>query len=198
MVCTSLPACAGGENGARTEAAPAAATTQSDSPNVTTVEPPRTRHKMPSPAMEPTLHCARPTPGCEADASDTMVVEHGVTDLRRGDLVMFEKPPRARQVCGGSDVYVKRVVGLPGERVELRLLMGLSYLYVNGTKLDEPYIARDRRDAREPAMYAVPSDHYFVVGDNRPKSCDSRTFGPLPRKNLIGKVVAIERPGRDG
>ena len=85
---------------------------------------------------------------------------------------------------------MKRLIGLPGERLELRSEMGLSYVYINGKKLDEPYIGRNRRDARGPETFQVPQGQYFMMGDNRSQSCDSREWGTVPRENLIGKVFA--------
>jgi signal peptidase I len=83
---------------------------------------------------------------------------------------------------------------LPGERLELRNEGGLSYVYVNGKKLDEPYIGRNRRDARGPETFTVPQGQYFMMGDNRSQSCDSREWGSVPRGNLIGKVFATYWP----
>ena len=89
---------------------------------------------------------------------------------------------------------MKRLIGLPGDRVELRNEGGSSYVYINGKKLDEPYIEPDRRDTRGAETYNVPQGQYFMMGDNRSQSCDSREWGTVPRKNLIGKVFATYWP----
>jgi signal peptidase I len=89
---------------------------------------------------------------------------------------------------------VKRLIGLPGERVEMRPEQGLNYVYIDGRKLQEPYIARNRRDQRGAESFTVPEGQYFMMGDNRSKSCDSREWGSVPRENLIGKVFATYWP----
>ena len=91
--------------------------------------------------------------------------------------------------------FVSRLIGLPGERVELRLMQALSYVYIDGRKLEEPYIAENRRDSRGSETFEVPPGQYFMMGDNRSQSCDSREWGTVPRENLIGKVVRIVRSG---
>jgi signal peptidase I len=90
---------------------------------------------------------------------------------------------------------VKRLIGLPGERVELRPERGLNYVYINGRKLDESdYISDNRRDQRGAESFTVPPGQYFMMGDNRAKSCDSREWGSVPRENLIGKVFGTYWP----
>ena len=89
---------------------------------------------------------------------------------------------------------MKRLIGLPGERVELRPEQGLNFVYIDGKKLEEPYIARNRRDQRGAESFTVPEGQYFMMGDNRAKSCDSREWGSVPRDNLIGKVFATYWP----
>jgi signal peptidase I len=154
-------------------------------------------YRIPSSSMEPTLHCAQPAHGCEARFSDRVLANRFVyhfRDPKRGEIVVFVTPPAARQRCGAGGTFVKRLVGLPGERVELRLESGQSYVYVNGRKLDEPYIAPYRRDSRGPETFQVPQGQYFMMGDNRSQSCDSREWGTVPRENLIGKVFATYWP----
>ena len=154
-------------------------------------------YRIPSSSMEPTLHCAKPAHGCEARFSDRVLANRFIyrfKDPARGDIVVFQTPPAARARCGAGGTFVKRLIGLPGERLELRSEMGLSYVYINGKKLDEPYIGRNRRDARGPESFRVPQGQYFMMGDNRSQSCDSREWGTVPRKNLIGKVFATYWP----
>jgi signal peptidase I len=154
-------------------------------------------YRIPSSSMEETLHCARPANGCEARFSDRVLANRFIYRFRapqRGEIVVFETPPAARARCGAGGTFVKRLVGLPGERIELRNEGGSSFVYVNGRKLDEPYIQGRRRDTRGPESFTVPAGHYFMMGDNRAQSCDSREWGSVPRGNLIGKVFATYWP----
>jgi signal peptidase I len=154
-------------------------------------------YRIPSSSMEPTLHCAKPANGCEARFSDRVLANRLIyrfRDPRRGEIIVFETPPAARLRCGAGGTFVKRLIGLPGDRLELRNEGGLSYVYINGKKLDEPYIGKNRRDTRGPETFPVPQGQYFMMGDNRSQSCDSREWGTVPRKNLIGKVFATYWP----
>jgi signal peptidase I len=154
-------------------------------------------YRIPSSSMEPTLHCAKPANGCEARFSDRVLANRLIYRLRdpeRGEIIVFETPPAARLRCGAGGTFVKRLIGLPGDRLELRNEGGLSYVYINGKKLDEPYIGKNRRDSRGPETFPVPQGQYFMMGDNRSQSCDSREWGTVPRKNLIGKVFATYWP----
>jgi signal peptidase I len=154
-------------------------------------------YRIPSSSMEPTLHCAQPAHGCEARFSDRVLANRFIyhfREPRRGEIVVFVTPPAARARCGAGGTFVKRLIGLPGERVELRLQQGKSYVYIDGKKLDEPYIAPNRRDSRGPETFQVRQGQYFMMGDNRSQSCDSREWGTVPRDNLIGKVFATYWP----
>jgi signal peptidase I len=155
-------------------------------------------YRIPSSSMEPTLHCAQPAPGCEARFSDRVLANrfiYHLRDPRRGEIVVFDTPPEAVTKCGAGGTFVKRLIGLPGERIEIRLVRGEGYVYINGKQLDEPYLEPDRRDMlSEMPPRTVPEDHYFMMGDNRAQSCDSREWGAVPRENLIGKVFATYWP----
>jgi signal peptidase I len=154
-------------------------------------------YRIPSSSMEPTLHCAQPAHGCEARFSDRVLANRFIYHFRepkRGEIVVFQTPPAAQARCGAGGTFVKRLIGLPGERIDLRIEHGQSYVYIDGHKLDEPYIASNRRDSRGPESFRVPPGQYFMMGDNRSQSCDSREWGSVPRKNLIGKVFATYWP----
>jgi signal peptidase I len=159
-------------------------------------------YRIPSSSMEPTLHCAAPAQGCEARTSDRVLACRFCYHLRsphRGDIVVFNTPPLAKQECGSEGTFVKRLIGLPGEVWEERA----GFVYINGQKLNEPYIKPDRRDDRTMGLSdipprntytRIPKDMYLMMGDNRRSSCDSRVWGLVPRKNLIGNVFATYWP----
>ena len=154
-------------------------------------------YRIPSSSMEPTLHCARPANGCETRFSDRVLANRLVYHFRdpeRGEIVVFKTPPAAQTRCGAGGTFVKRLIGLPGERLELRTEGGFSFVYINGRKLPEPYLQQGRRDTRGPETFTIPAGQYFMMGDNRSQSCDSREWGTVPRDNLIGKVFATYWP----
>jgi signal peptidase I len=154
-------------------------------------------YRIPSSSMEPTLHCAQPASGCEARFSDRVLANrfiYHVRDPRRGEIVVFDTPDAARVKCGAGGTFVKRLIGLPGETVEVRLRRGEGYVFVNGNQLAEPYIGDGRRSTEEFGPVKVPQNAYFMMGDNRSQSCDSREWGSVPRQNLIGKVFATYWP----
>jgi signal peptidase I len=165
----------------------------SDEPKVEHVQV-TTTYRVPSSAMEPTLHCARPAPGCLAVNPDEVVVRSYSGDPKRGHIIAFRTPPTAKLACGAGGIFIKRLVGLPRETVREKLIGGRGYVFVDGRRLEEPYVQRDRRDSRA-GTWRVPAGRYFLMGDNRSQSCDSREWGTVPRANIIGRVVKIRRPG---
>ncbi|MDF2936939.1 MAG: signal peptidase [Paenibacillaceae bacterium] len=133
------------------------------------------------PSMEPTIH-----------AKDRFWVDtdyYAAHSVERGDLIVYE--------TAGGKFYVKRVVGLPGDTVS----MENNRLYVNGQEQNEPYIETEVQKATQAGrMYnmdfdekTVGSGGYFVLGDNRVNSLDSRMSGSIPEEHIIGKVVRIRQ-----
>jgi signal peptidase I len=113
----------------------------------------------------------------------------GLGGVARGDTVVFIYPREPRKS------YIKRVIGLPGDRV--RIVSGL--VFVNGRALEEDYVAPENRDTASwppdaPDEREVPAGQYFVLGDHRSSSSDSRSWGWVPRENIFGKAVFIYWP----
>ena len=116
-------------------------------------------YRIPSSSMEPTLHCAKPASGCETRFSDRVLANRFIYHLRdpnRGEIVVFDTPDAARIKCGAGGTFVKRLIGLPGDTVEVRLLRGEGYVFINGKRLDEPYIEPERRSTEEFGPVTVP------------------------------------------
>jgi signal peptidase I len=143
-------------------------------------------YSIPSGSMEPTLQIG-----------DRIVVDklsyhlHGVD---RGNIVVFTTPPNEN--CAGPPVadLVKRVIGLPGEVISLED----GKVYINGRLLPEPFLPPDIRTDTYPGpsingyalhrAYRIPAGEVFVMGDNRPESCDSRYWGPIHESTIVGEV----------
>jgi signal peptidase I len=149
-------------------------------------------YRIPSPSMEPTLHCAKPVDGCQGRFADRVVANRFIyrfRDPKRGEIVVFETPATAA-ACGETGTFVKRIVGLPGEVVSVRD----GFVYIDGARLSEPYVEPSFRDGQTKSWRPVPEDSYFVMGDNRAASCDSRVWGTVPRDDLIGPIFLTYWP----
>ncbi|HEX4275205.1 MAG TPA: signal peptidase I [Bryobacteraceae bacterium] len=108
----------------------------------------------------------------------------GAGSIARDDLVVFHYPNDP------SQSYIKRIIGLPGDIVQI--IEGT--VYVNGQKLDEPYVPPEYRDRVSRKKETVPPDDYFVLGDHRSSSNDSRVWGFVDRKEIYGKAVFVYWP----
>jgi signal peptidase I, bacterial type len=115
-------------------------------------------------------------------------VSYKLGQPERGDVVVFEAPAASQCPEGTNCDFIKRIVALPGDTVEVRD----SALYVNDQPLREEYLPADY--VTEPGQFnmqgkvTIPSGNYFVVGDNRSHSSDSRAWGPVPLDRIVGKV----------
>jgi signal peptidase I len=111
----------------------------------------------------------------------------GLGDVQRGDTVVFWYPQDV------SKSYIKRVIGVPGDRIRI----DGGQVYVNGAALSENYVPADERDYsswRDAQEQTVPDGKYFVLGDHRNQSSDSRMWGYVPRENIYGKAVFVYWP----
>ncbi len=134
---------------------------------------------VPSGSMIPTLQ-----PG------DRILVQKIGYTVGEGSVIVFKTPPGYRpSECGGSveSDLVKRVIGLPGERIRS---VG-NTIFINGKPLAEPYLPKGTPLGAPIPPQTVPPGQYFVMGDNRDISCDSRVWGDVPASDIVGTVFLI-------
>lgn len=131
---------------------------------------------IPSDSMLPTLH-----------TGDRLVVEkvsYRLHPPRTGDIIVFQPPAELQRRGYPQDqAFIKRVIGVPGKIVKVNN----GQVYINGQALAENYIAEPANQPFPPVQ--VPEDNFFVMGDNRNDSNDSRYWGFLPQENIIGRAV---------
>jgi signal peptidase I len=108
----------------------------------------------------------------------------GLGNIERGDMVVFWFP------LDPSKSYIKRVIGVPGDTVYI----DAGQVFVNGHALNEPYVPEDYHDRVSWEEHRVPADEYFVLGDHRSSSSDSRTWGFVKREAIYGKAVFVYWP----
>jgi len=114
--------------------------------------------------------------------SDDSSSHYSISKPKRGAIIVFQFPRDP------SKDFVKRVVGLPGEVIEMRD----GRVIVDGAVLEEPYLTA--KDSSNKGEFKLGDDEYYVLGDNRSHSNDSRSWGPVPEANLRGKVWAVYWP----
>src|ERR1700686_1031732 len=112
------------------------------------------------------------------------VYRFGISDIGRGDTVVFLSPGDPRKS------YINGVIGVPGDRVEV----DHGTVLINGQALDEYYVPPEFRDSSSMTAHSVPTDEYFVLGDHRSSSNDSRAWGMVPRRYIYGKAVFVYWP----
>jgi len=110
-----------------------------------------------------------------------------ISSIERGDVVVFHYPRDPEKS------YIKRVIALPGDRLEI----DHGIVWVNGIRLSENYVPQEYRDSRSLPEMIVPDGSYFMMGDHRSISSDSREFGPVERGLIYGKAVFVYWPARD-
>ena len=146
------------------------------------------RSHVEGPSMEPTLHRGQMllisrlgisglTRQAFASVEAVANVQPDPAIPTRGTIVTFLHP------YDSNEMLVKRVIGLPGEEIAIKR----GVVYINGQQLAEPYVVY--HDAVSMSTIQIPEDSIFVMGDNRPESGDSRSFGPVPMDRMLGVVV---------
>lgn len=132
-------------------------------------------HKVSGSSMVPTFH--------NADYILTDKISYKLGEVKRGDIIVFANPRNE------SEEFIKRVVGLPGETIKLEN----STVYINGKPLSEPYLPLGTTVypgsfLTEGTPVKISPSHYFVMGDNRTHSSDSREWGEINREEIVGRA----------
>jgi signal peptidase I len=128
---------------------------------------------IPSVSMVPTL-----------EINDRVLVNklsYRLHPIHRGDIVVFKRPPGEQQKIND---LIKRVIGLPNDTVQTEA----GHIFVNGQQLNEPYLPAGTVSLNIDQPVHVPPGYYWVMGDNRTNSADSRSFGPIPKSLIVGRA----------
>lgn len=118
----------------------------------------------------------------------TEKISYRFRDPKRGEVIIFDAPNSPRE-------YIKRVIGLPGEEIKV----SNGSIYINGQKLVENYLSVPTyggNSLREGKPIVIPANYFFVMGDNRERSSDSREFGPISKSTIIGRAAFVFWPLR--
>jgi signal peptidase I len=137
---------------------------------------------IPSDSMTPTL--------VQHDRVLVNKLSYHFHDVHRGDIVVFERPPG--EVDPKIKDLIKRVIGLPGETVQGHD----GHVFINGQQLIEPYLPAGVATSDFPAI-TIAKDHVWVMGDNRPGSADSRSFGMVDEDTIVGRAIVKAWPPWD-
>lgn len=140
-------------------------------------------HKIKGQSMDPTFP--------DKEYLLTEKVSYYIHEPQRGDVVVFQPPPPNSD----QDEFIKRIIGLPGEKVMVKV----GKVYINGNQLKEAYLADTVYTGTEGYMaeaqeFTVPAGQYFVMGDNRPHSSDSRSWGPVAKAKISGRAWIVYWP----
>ena len=158
---------------------------------------------IPSGSMHPTL--------IEKDRLFVEKLSKPFRELQRGDVIVFYPPDeplkkdffsiisRLTGLMCKDIAFIKRIIGMPGDKFEIKLEDDGYYVYINDKKLEEPYILSKTdwmpcRDDMYCGPFTVPEDNYFMMGDNRGNSQDSRFWGFLPKNRVIGRAIFVFWP----
>ena len=151
---------------------------------------------IPSASMETTLQ--------ENDRVLVNKLSYRIGEPDRGDVVVFDRTPNPEESLVGALVrnlaesvgartpeadLIKRIIALPGETIEIKQ----NTVFIDGVAIDEPYLRPGIRTSRFDAL-KVPEGEYFVMGDNRSRSLDSRSFGTISREEIVGRAFVIIWP----
>lgn len=118
----------------------------------------------------------------------TEKLSYRVGSPQRGDIIVLKAPQNTQLGASGKNYLIKRIIGLPGEQIEIRD----NRVLINGNKINENYIPDNSQ--MEGGNFALSSTQYFVMGDNRSESYDSRSWGPLERSLIVGKAFLVYWP----
>ena len=158
---------------------------------------------IPSGSMHPTL--------IEKDRLFVEKLSKPFRELQRGDVIVFYPPDeplkkdffsiisRLTGLMCKDIAFIKRIIGMHGDKFEIKLEDDGYYVYINDKKLEEPYILSKTdwmpcRDDMYCGPFTVPEDNYFMMGDNRGNSQDSRFWGFLPKNRVIGRAIFVFWP----
>lgn len=125
-------------------------------------------------SMEPTLH--------DNERLIANKISYRFETPERGEIIIFRPPLEIKRN------YIKRIIGVPGDKIEITK----GKIYLNDKKLEEPYVKNRSYENMPPTI--VPDNSFFVLGDNRPNSSDSRYWGFVPRKNVVGRAWIVFWP----